>query len=72
MASIWIDEHGSGMGKPGERVTGIEAGRRMMAAWDDFTARGYVVTDDRFAGHVVMRCPRHVEGACAQINVQKR
>lgn len=70
MARIWIDDHGSGMGKPGKRVASTEAFEETVAAWQAFNARGYVYVDST-AGHVVLRCPNHVDGACAQINVQK-
>jgi hypothetical protein len=70
MAQIWIDDHGSGIGQQAQRMSSSEAGLQMMAAWDAFRARGYRLLDST-AGHVVLRCSRHAEGACAQINVQR-
>lgn len=70
MARIWISDHGSGLEKSGRRVTAPDAWTATKAAWDAFTARGYQLVDAT-AGHVVLRCPRHAEGACAQINVSK-
>jgi hypothetical protein len=70
MARIWISDHDSGIGQSSQRVTSVKAWSQTKAAWDAFKERGYQ-TIDATAGHIVLRCPRHTDGACAQINVQR-